>query len=308
MLLALTLACALSDHPEEQALLSSPAATTWQALLAGPAVIEHEAVISARWQVPLSGLVDLDDPRARDLPEGDVPIVLPIHVLRHPVAGTFIVDTGVDRDLAAGGHGALGPPVRPFLGSMEAVQSLGAVLARQAAPLSGVVLTHLHLDHVLGLPDVPADVPLYVGAGEQTVRKAEHALLSGTYGTLLAGRRPLQVVSPAQGAVVEGMPVVDLVGDGSLLLLPSPGHTPGSLAVLALSTDGPVLLTGDTCHTRWGWQQGVSPGSFTADPAGNAASLKALRDLVAAHPAIQVFVGHELDGVGTGVEAMATGG
>jgi glyoxylase-like metal-dependent hydrolase (beta-lactamase superfamily II) len=82
-------------------------------------------------------------------------------------------------------------------------------------------------------------------------------------------------------------------GDGSLWALLVPGHTPGSTAYLARTTKGPVLLTGDTCHTRWGWEHDVAPGSFTADHAANVESLKRLRALVAEHPAIDVRLGHQ---------------
>jgi hypothetical protein len=52
-------------------------------------------------------------------------------------------------------------------------------------------------------------------------------------------------------------------------------------------------LTGDTCHTAWGWENDVEPGSFTADHPGNAESLARLRTLVREHPAIEVRLGHQ---------------
>jgi len=54
------------------------------------------------------------------------------------------------------------------------------------------------------------------------------------------------------------------------------------------------LMVGDTSHTVWGWENGVTPGSFTMDLEQNAQSLAALRGLVADHPQIHVHVGHEL--------------
>ena len=36
----------------------------------------------------------------------------------------------------------------------------------------------------------------------------------------------------------------DLFGDGSLVLLPTPGHTPGSMSMLVRRADHPPLLTG----------------------------------------------------------------
>ncbi len=59
------------------------------------------------------------------------------------------------------------------------------------------------------------------------------------------------------------------------------------------TTHGPVLLTGDTSHTRWGWDHTVEPGDYTDDKPRNLASLRQLKALVADHPAIEVRVGHQ---------------
>ena len=39
-------------------------------------------------------------------------------------------------------------------------------LAAQPQPLAGVFLTHLHLDHIMGMPDVPHGTPVVSGPGE----------------------------------------------------------------------------------------------------------------------------------------------
>jgi hypothetical protein len=62
---------------------------------------------------------------------------------------------------------------------------------------------------------------------------------------------------------------------------------------LVRTTRGPVLLVGDTCHTAWGWENGVEPGSFTSDHEENAKNLERLRRFVAAHPEIEVHLGHQ---------------
>lgn len=128
--------------------------------LAAPGPIVWEAHESARWSVPAKGVLDLDDPNTAAIAQDDVPIALTVHVLTHPSGGTFVIDTGIDRDLAEGGRGL----VRAFAGSIEPTQSLGAILGDRVP--AAVLLTHAHLDHVLGLPDLPADVPVVTGPGE----------------------------------------------------------------------------------------------------------------------------------------------
>jgi glyoxylase-like metal-dependent hydrolase (beta-lactamase superfamily II) len=218
-----------------------------------------------------------------------------VHVLRHPVHGTWIVDTGLPADSPARGI------VKSVLKDVVVVETLHDVLARQPAPLAGVALTHMHIDHVFGLPDVPAGTPVHVGPDEQSPRSFENFVLKGTIRRALEGHDALVAWSFGD-AEVGGLPAVDVFGDGSLIALYTPGHTPGSTSFLVNTTTGPVLLVGDTSHTRWGWENGVEPGTFTLDHEGNARSLAALKALVETWPDVDVFVGHETDGEGTGID------
>ena len=95
-----------------------------------------------------------------------------------------------------------------------------------------------------------------------------------------------------------------MIGDGSLWALSMPSHTPGSTFYLARTTDGPVLLTGDTCHTRWGWDHAVTPGTYTADHGVNSESLGQLLALAELAESTTVYVGHGLSGTDARVAAQ----
>jgi N-acyl homoserine lactone hydrolase len=293
LIVLLATGCVTSRHPEVVTASSAGATSTWDEILAGPGVIEHEAVVSGRWVADLSGLVNLDHPAAEALVDAPTPIVLPVHVLRHPEHGVFVIDTGVHRGLVSGERRIVKGLVARALSDVEEVESLASILERQPAPLSGVFVTHLHLDHLLGLPDVPTEVPIYVGPGEQAPKSLMNAALRPTYRRLFGGRPPLQVWQYVDApAPISGM--VDVLGDGSLWALQTPGHTKGSTSFLVLTTEGPQLILGDTSHTWWGWTHGVEPGTFTLDHARNAESIAALRALVDRYPQIRVHVGHEM--------------
>ncbi len=297
LLLSALLSCTFSHHPEQAASVpTTTTAATWAEILTEPGVITHEAVVSARWEGKRSGLIDLSDPRAKEagLKDGKVPIVLPVHALSHPGGTVWVVDSGIDADLAAGGTGAGKGPLKGVLKTLEPVEPLGSIISRQAGDLAGVLITHMHIDHVLGLPDVPTDAAIYVGPGEQTVRDGLNALLRGTYRNLLDSRPPLRVWGCDGATEIEGFPAIDVIGDGSLWALCTPGHTPGSMTFLARTTDGPALFLGDTSHTRWGWDNRVPPGDYTVDLAQNRVSLNKLKGLVEKNPQITVYVGHEL--------------
>jgi len=62
---------------------------------------------------------------------------------------------------------------------------------------------------------------------------------------------------------------------------------------LARTPKGPVLFTGDACHSAWGWQHQVEPGTFSVDRAASADSLARLERFAARHPSLVVRVGHQ---------------
>lgn len=288
-------ACTFTTHPTRKETVATPSTpASWAAATSGPTRLEWEPVLSAKWKVERSGLINLERPEAKDLPDDEMDIVLPVHVLRHPTRGTFIVDTGISKGLADGTGGGVNWPVSTFLSSMKPEASLASILARQPAPLAGVFLTHLHLDHVLGLPDVPAGTPLYTGPGETTPTAAINGLLRGTYENLFKGQAATTELDVSAGVTIgQVTKAIDFFGDGSLWVISSPGHTPGSLAFLANTTKGAVLFTGDTSHTRWGWEHHVEPGSFTADHDTNRESLRQLSSLETELPGLTVMTGHE---------------
>ena len=102
------------------------------------------------------------------------------------------------------------------------------------------------------------------------------------------------------------IPVPEGLSMRDTMVIGTAGFT-AAMSVMALQEHdvtpdaGPVLVTGDCSHTQWGWEQGVEPGYLTADGPGNAKSLAALKALAAETPGIRVLVGHETDGVSTGI-------
>jgi glyoxylase-like metal-dependent hydrolase (beta-lactamase superfamily II) len=288
--------CRVTGRVPAEATLGQPVTgAALESLIDRPGPLVLEKVHGADWAVPLSGLLDLDHERARraGLEERDEPIEINFYAIRHPQRGTFLVDSGVQRGLLDEGSlvdGMLGRFMHKE--RMKVVEDTATWLARQPAPPAGVFLTHLHLDHVLGLSDLPAHTPVYVGPGETEHHRFVNAFVQGTTDRALE-RHDLRTLrfGPAQGA--DAINALDVFGDGSLFALHVPGHTAGSLAFLARTTTGPVLLAGDASHTAWGWQNGVPPGDFTEDGPRGAASLAALQALVRRHPGTVVHPGHQ---------------
>ncbi len=276
----------------------SDAAMEQQLQTPGPVVLE--TVTSATWAVSLSGLLNLNDPQAADLKDREEPIAVYAHVLRHPVYGNFLVDTGVSARIVQSpsdyGLNWLLQKVMK-LDQMALKKPTGEIVAGLNGPLAGVFFTHLHIDHISGMPDIGADVPLFVGTDEATASHYMHSATQGATNALLADKAPLQEWPFVQRTAPVGPDafdaVLDIFGDASVFAIYTPGHTAGSTAYLVRSTQGPVLLVGDTSHTQWGWEHGVEPGNFTREHARNRENLRKLKTLVERHPGMQVRLGHQ---------------
>jgi len=298
-LLLLFVGCAASHHAHEPADLGRPGSSTQMlATIERPGPVEVETVKVADWVVARSGLINLEHPEARaaGLEDGDEPISIYMHVLRHPRFGTFLIDSGVEsgfRDPL--GNDRVGRLVASAMrtADLQIHVTTAEWLARREEPLAGVFLSHLHLDHVMGLPDMPPGTPIYAGPGETRASRFLHLFTRRTIDRMLEASGPIQQWRYAEDAGRRFAGVVDVFGDASVWAIHVPGHTPGSTAYLVRTPDGPVLHTGDASHTRWGWEHGVEPGTFSLDGPLSARSLAALRQLARDVPALEVRLGHQ---------------
>lgn len=300
VLMLSSLGCARSTSRAEapSPLGVTASASAMEAVLDTKGPVTVQSVASADWEVPLAGLLNLDAPAAKkahlvDRPE---PIQVAFHVLRHPTRGTFLVDTGVERDLfEAPDRAAIRGVVSRFMNLEKLSRRVDtrSFLDHASGPVAGVFLTHLHLDHVSGMRDVPAGVPVFVGPGETRERTFTNVFVKPSVDRALEGKGALTAwqFEPDPDGVFEG--VVDVFGDATTWALYVPGHTAGSTAFVVRTPEGPVLLTGDACHTTWGWDHAVEPGTFSDDQPRSRTNLLRLKALAARHPSLDVRLGHQ---------------
>ncbi len=126
------------------------------------------------------------------------------------------------------------------------------------------VISHLHFDHIGGLAHIPQ--------AKLLVSEREWAQLSGPHPERewilrehidIPGAQwqpfPYQPTDDPLLEEFEGFH--DVAGDGSMLLLPTPGHTPGSLSMLIRQHGWkPILLAGDVTYEARLLDQGTLPG------------------------------------------------
>lgn len=115
-------------------------------------------------------------------------------------------------------------------------EQICAFIAAQNISVTAIVLTHVHFDHMLAAGEVCARLgaPLYVGKGDADALTDSNRNLSRWFSP------NIRIELTADGYLTEGDFVS--VGDTTLNVLETPGHTPGCICLYG---DG-VLLSGDT--------------------------------------------------------------
>jgi N-acyl homoserine lactone hydrolase len=182
-----------------------------------------------------------------------------VYVVEH-AKGLLLFDTGQDRAsvtddayFPGGVTGFLYDRLARFqIGEQETLAAQLATLGYTPADVDTAILSHLHEDHMGGLPELRG--------ADLLVAEAEWAELSKPApeprGFLrdhiqLPGLRWSKVGFEPTGdpALAPFRESLDVAGDGSLVLLPTPGHTAGSLSLLVRRrTRPPVLLVGDLTY------------------------------------------------------------
>jgi len=162
--------------------------------------------------------------------------------VRMPVPA-YLIETATERILIDTGlhPAAVADPVG-FYDNSDAVALFGLEQELSVADqvdlntVTKVVLTHLHFDHAGALALVPADVPVVVqraewDAGHDGAAVQRNFFLPRAYSDV---ERPVELVDGDH----------DLLGDGSVRLLLTPGHTPGHQSVQV----GDLVIGGDVVH------------------------------------------------------------
>ncbi|OKO67216.1 Zn-dependent hydrolase, partial [Bradyrhizobium sp. AS23.2] len=213
-------ACAQTSHPTKHAGLGKPVSSSaMEALIDKPGPIEVKTVASADWVADLSGLINLKDPKAVEagLKDHEEPIQIYTHVVRHPTEGFYMVDTGVSKRFVEDPKSlGVGWVVRNFakLDKMQVRQDPLSVIKSEATPLKGGLMTHLHLDHISGMADIPRDVSFYTGPGEAEKKKFENFFVEGMEDAFFEGRPAIQEFQFTKDPDGKFEGVIDVFGDG----------------------------------------------------------------------------------------------
>jgi len=208
----------------------------------------------------------------------DTPI--PAWLIRHPQA-TVLFDAGLHPDLAHSPD-TLGRLAPLFTAMLEEGGSIRGRLQQAGvdpeSPLT-VIISHCHFDHVGGLCELPN--------ARLIVQRAEWRTAAEGEGL---------AYNPALYDLGHDVTTVDgdhdLLGDGAITCLPTPGHTAGHQSLRIVTVGGPVVLAADACYFARTLDGGPLP-SFTHDLEAQERSLARLRAERSA--GTEVIPGHDAE-------------
>lgn len=188
-------------------------------------------------------------------------IEIPINVfLIEHRDGLILFDTGLDPEIKTNPNyisSAIGRFLlrRIFRLHINAKDKLGQKLKALGFPpraIQKAVISHLHFDHVGGIADIPqADLIISEAEWEQlSMPHPEHEWILREHIELPSSKwNPITYSSSDDPLFSEFEGVYDLMGDGSMILLPTPGHTRGSMSMLIRSEmSPPILFIGDLAY------------------------------------------------------------
>lgn len=174
----------------------------------------------------------------------DETIELPVSctLIRHP-QGNVLFDTGCNPQAAAdpeGRWGGLARIMTPIFDASDTVVPQLARLGLQPGDIDIVVCSHLHPDHC-GCNEAFRHAKIMCHAAELETARAE--------GADKLGYLPKEWDQPNGFTTFDQRH--DLFGDGRIVLVPLPGHTPGATgALVRLDRDGRFLLAADAAPMR----------------------------------------------------------
>ena len=121
-----------------------------------------------------------------------------------------------------------------------------------AGDVCKAVISHLHFDHVGGIADIP-QAELLVSEQEWAQLSTPHPerewILREHIEIPNAKWRPISFSQTDDPLFAPFGGCYDVMGDGSMTLLLTPGHTPGSMSMLVRSSGlPPLLLAGDLTY------------------------------------------------------------
>lgn len=201
--------------------------------------------------------------------EGTMCAPIPSFLIRH-AKGTVLFDTGLNEVTRTDPAGYLGEQLAEMtqfhFAEGEEIKARLETIDIDIERVSYVVNSHLHFDHC-GCNCKACNAPVIVQQREWDWATRDDVGLGYVRSDYETG----QEIRTIDGEH-------DIFGDGSVVCIPSYGHTPGHQSLKVRTANGEFVLTGDACYLRQTLEELALPGVMH-DREQTIASLKMFREL-----------------------------
>jgi N-acyl homoserine lactone hydrolase len=215
--------------------------------------------------------------------EGEITVPVPVFLIEHP-KGTALFDTGLHPDCRHDPAGRLGERLAKLFkigfAPGEEVSARLEAIDRDPAKIDLVINSHFHFDHVGGNALIPNATML--------VQRREWDAGMDPEMAAKRGFNPRDFDLGHKLRLVDGEH--DLFGDGSVVCLPTYGHTPGHQSLKLKLPGGDVVLAADSCYFCQTLRERRLP-RYVYDREAMLASLDRLEALEKA--GARIFFGHD---------------
>ncbi len=193
--------------------------------------------------------------------------------IKHP-KGNILFDTGLGADIDE--QFELGIPSKyKFLLAYEKLDNAKFQLEQHGIPedsIAMIIPSHLHWDHASGL-EAFMNTDIFIPNSEKdwAFSELDSSEFNGCIASQFDDERLKWKTFDFDNKPYENFPQsLDVYGDGSIILLPIPGHSPGSLALLLTTKYGDrYLFTGDLTWSLKGLQIPAEKFSLSSDIVDN---------------------------------------
>jgi N-acyl homoserine lactone hydrolase len=227
-----------------------------------------------------------------------VPVVA--FLVEHPSAGSILIDTGMHQSVAVDPKKNLGLVGSRAFGGMKMEQSEAVVAQLRArgidhSDISLVAMTHLHIDHASAMSDFP-EAPFVFTRREWEAATEPRGWQHGYHQQQFDHAFDYRLLD-FDAAEVDSYATfgrsIDLLGDGSLRAVYTPGHTHGHMSLVLRLREREALVAGDAIFTRRTLQEGILPWR-TEDDHVFRRSLKEIQLYWDTRPDALVIPGHDM--------------
>jgi N-acyl homoserine lactone hydrolase len=188
---------------------------------------------------------------------------------REFIFSCYVIKHGDEYLLWDAGHSMAAPRVAPKVSIVDQLARLDI----KPDQIKYVGISHYHADHTGQVGSFPKAV-LLIGTGDWDVIAGPHPDREGV------SYKPFEPWTKRDSKVDPVATDRDVFGDGSVIMLATPGHTPGHHSLLVKLATRTLILSGDAAHFRESWDNNGVP-RFNYDRAATIASLERLKQLAA---------------------------